>query len=88
MYCICSIYTFMYSIFISNTIKMYETLTFSFWYSSNRTVVVLLHKHFNSRLSASCNSVSIIRNCMCTIVSESNTQLFQVGLLRLISVQY
>ena len=30
----------------------------------NRTAVVLLHKHFSSWLSTSCNSISIITNCM------------------------
>jgi hypothetical protein len=30
---------------------------------SDRTVVVLLHKHFSSQLSTSCNSISIITNC-------------------------
>ena len=62
---------------------MYKTLILSLWYSSNRTVVVLLHKHFNSRLSASCNSVSVITNCTYTTMSVSNIHLFQVGLLRL-----
>ena len=85
-------YTYIYVqfiyLFISNAGKIYETLVLSFPYSSNRTVVVLLLKHFSSRPSASCNSVSIITNCTYATMSESNVHLFQVGLLHLISVQY
>jgi hypothetical protein len=40
--------------------------------SSDRTVVVLLHKHFSSWLSIFYNSNSIITNCMYTNMSESN----------------
>jgi len=50
--CLYSIHTFLYSLFISNAIK-YKRLTviaFGMVYS-DRTVVVLLHKHFNSWLS-------------------------------------
>jgi len=41
MYCIYSIYTFLYNVFITNAIKMYETHIRSAWY---RSVVVLLHE--------------------------------------------
>jgi len=39
---------------------------------SDRTVVVLLHKHFNSWLSTFCDSISIIMNCMYANISESH----------------
>ena len=39
---------------------------------SSRTVVVFLHKHFISWRSTSCNSISIIMNCMYTAMSKSN----------------
>jgi len=41
MYCIYSIYTFLYNVVITNAIKTYETHIHSAWY---RTVVVLLHE--------------------------------------------
>jgi len=39
---------------------------------SNRTVVVLLHKHFSSWLSTFYNSINIIKNCMYTTMNKSN----------------
>ena len=39
---------------------------------SDRTLVVLLHKHFGSCLTTLCNSVSIITYCMYANMSESN----------------
>ena len=39
---------------------------------SDRTDVVLLHKHFSSWLSIFCNSVSIITNCIYATISKSN----------------
>jgi len=43
---------------------------------SDRAVVVLLHKHFNSECSTFCNSVSIIRNRTYATVSEYNIQAY------------
>ena len=39
---------------------------------SDRTVVVLLQKHFSSWLSTFCNSISIITNYMYAAVGQSN----------------
>lgn len=39
---------------------------------SDRTVVVLLHRHFSSWLTTFCNSVSIVTNCTYITMSESN----------------
>jgi len=39
---------------------------------SDRTVVVLLHKHFSSWISTFCNSTSITMNCMYANISESH----------------
>jgi len=43
---------------------------------SNMTVVVLLHKHFSSWLSNSCNSFSIIMYCTYATVSKCNITAF------------
>jgi len=39
---------------------------------SNRITVVLLHKHFSTWLSTSCNSISIIKNFTYTTIGEAN----------------
>jgi len=44
---------------------------------SNRTVVVLLHKHFSCWLSTSCNPISIITNC--TYANISNLTLWYMS---------
>ena len=52
-------------LFISNAIKMLRLTSKVFgMVHCNRTVVVLLHKHFSSWLTIFCNSISIIMNCM------------------------
>jgi len=50
MYCIYNICTFLYEILItSNAIKIYRIISIAFGtVHSNRTVVVLLYKHFSS----------------------------------------
>ena len=61
---------------------------------SDRTGVVLLHKHFSSWLSTSFNSTSIITNCtllwvnLTLGVSQQFIHLLQVVLLHLIFLQY
>ena len=74
-YCMYSIYTFLYSI---HTILCNIFIHFSCnknvgdshpWrfgmVHSERTGVVLMHKHFSSRLNTFCNSVSTVTNCTC-----------------------
>ena len=39
---------------------------------SDRTVIVLIHKHFSSSLSTFFHAISIIINCKYATVSESN----------------
>jgi len=81
VYCICSIYTFIYTI---NTF-LYNIFTY-FWCSENmrltsivfgmvhsdRTVVVLLHKQFSSWIISFFNSISIVLNCTYTTMNDSN----------------
>ena len=74
IYHIYSIYTFLYSVFISLKCHKNIRLT-SIGFGrvhSNLTVVILLHKHFSSWLSTFCNFVSIVMNCMYTNMSEWN----------------
>ena len=56
--------------------KKYTSFTSTFlgMIHSNRTVVLLLHKHFGCWLSTSCNPISIITNC--TYVDISNLTLW------------
>jgi hypothetical protein len=88
------VYTHFYTIylFIFNAIK-YNRLTsiLSRTLHSSTEVVVLLHNHFTSRLRTFFNSISITTNCTYDSTSESHIsihRLFQIGLLRLISLQY
>jgi len=63
---------------------------------SDWTVAVLLHKPFSSWLSTFCNSIIFFTNCTYAKMSELNIvayvnnafTFFQIGLLRLISLQY
>jgi hypothetical protein len=78
-------------LFIFNAIK-YNRLTsiLSGTLHSSTKVVVLLHYHFTSWLSTFFNSISITTNCTYANTSESHIsiRLFQIGLIRLISLQY
>ena len=92
---LCGAYLYL---FISNAIEIQETHSHSFWYGSNsdRTVIVLQHKHFNSWFSTLCNSVTNITNCTHGNMCESNNTAnvnssfiyFQVGLLCIISIPH
>jgi hypothetical protein len=93
------VYTHFYTIhlYISNAIKMANRIISIVFGTvhSDRTVVVLLHKHFSYWLSTLCCSISSITNRTYTNMSEYNIMVwqkfvhfFQVGILHLISLQY
>jgi hypothetical protein len=61
----------MYSLPMQSKCKRLTSLVF--WtVHSERSVVVLLHKHFSSWLSTFCNSVGIFTNCTYATISESS----------------
>jgi len=69
-YCVYSIHTFYTRYLLLLSQKKYNRITSIAFGTvhSNRTVVVLLYKHFSSF----CNSISTITNSMYAIISESN----------------
>ena len=59
-------------LFISNAVKVYEISIIFGMVHSDRSVVLLLHKHSSSWLSTLCNFISINTNCMYAAMSESS----------------
>ena len=53
-----------------------------------RSVVVLQHTQFISRLGVSCNSISIITNCTYAITSHPNTTTYVNNLFTFIMSVY
>ena len=58
-----NICTFLYNIFISNALNIWDSQPVFGTVNSDTTVVVLLHLHFSSWLSILFNSISINTNC-------------------------
>ena len=56
--------------------------------NSDRTVVVLLHKYFRSRLSSFCNAISIISNQTYANMSESYIMVYVNNLFMFFKLAY